>query len=602
MIFRGECPVRISRLQVEGFRSIKSIDVSLPQVCALVGPNNAGKSNILEAIRRVLGSEYGPRAATFAEDDVHRRDPDGDIEICLTFDRPIEYRKLQKADPVGIETLKFCWTRYKVGERKGQRRLEQTCLKQDGAQPTVQTTYGKTGQRPSFEPVVGVPAEVREQIPFIHIGIDRSLKEQLPSARWSLLRRIFEDINRGLNTQRQQVEVPARNGGTELVGRVDRFRALMAEAMGLLRTKEFEDLEAAIKKHALEQLGLDDEDGAIDLYFTPMETMDFYKSLDLVVREGDFSLSATEMGGGMQNAIVLAVLRAFEETRRQGAIILIEEPEMFLHPQMQRSLYAAIERLGETNQVIYSTHSPHFVSIPDYRNVAIVRKDPERGTVVEQSNLEATDARLEKLRQSIDSERGELFFAKRVLVVEGDTEKLVIPAFAERERIGLDAAGGTIVEAGGKRALMDFAELAISFGIPTGIVYDRESSEIADKKEEAEYNTRLDAMATPDGSVMVWCLDPDYETATQAEVGEAKYREIMDRYPPSVYGKGKPRRARLAATDAEMRAPQPLLEAIKWLGAVKPPKPREPRPPTQEDLDWEAAAPPGWDVATRDTP
>jgi putative ATP-dependent endonuclease of OLD family len=583
--------VRITRLQIEGFRSIKAIDVQLPQVCALVGPNNAGKSNVLEAIRRVLGSEYGPRTGTFAEDDVHRRDTDGKIEICLTFDKPIEYRKLQKADPVGIDTLKFCWTRYKVGEKKGQRRLEQTCLKEGGAVPMVQSSYGGPGQRPKFEPVVGVPPEVRDQIPFIHIGIERSLKEQLPSARWSLLRRIFEDINRGLNMPGQKVERPSAEGPPELVGRVDRFRELMAEAMDLLRTKDFNELEAAIKKHALEQLGLEDEDGAIDLYFTPMETMDFYKSLDLVVREGDFSLSATEMGGGMQNAIVLAVLRAFEETRRQGAIILIEEPEMFLHPQMQRSLYSVIERLGETNQVIYTTHSPHFVSVPDYRNVAIVRKNPELGTYVAQSKLEATDARLEKLRQSIDSERSELFFAKRVLVVEGDTEKLVIPAFAGREGIDLDASGGTVVEAGGKRALIDFAELATSFGIPTGIVYDRESKEIADKREEAEYNARLDRMATADGKVKVWCIDPDYEAAAQAQVGEAKYREIMDRYPPSIYGKGKARRARMAATDAELLPPPQLLEAIKWLGGVKPKSAREPRPPSRDDLDWEAAAP-----------
>lgn len=583
--------MRISRLKIERFRSIKSLDVQLPQICALVGPNNAGKSNILEAVRRVLGPEYGPRTSTFLEEDVYRRDPDSNIEICLTFDKPIEYRKIKNADAVSVETLKFEWNRYKVGERRGQRRLEQSCLKQDGDKPTVQTTYGGNGKRPNFEPVVGIPAEIRDQIPFIHIGIDRSLKEQLPSSRWSLLRRVFEDINRGLNAPGQNVETPTENGGTELIPRVDKFRALMKEAMALLRTKEFEVLEAAIKKHALEQLGLDDEDGAIDLYFTPMETMDFYKSLDLVVREGGFSISATEMGGGMQNAIVLAVLRAFEETRRKGAIILIEEPEMFLHPQMQRSLFAVIERLGETNQVIYSTHSPYFVSVPDYRNVAIIRKQPELGTIVAQSGLEATDARLEKLRQSIDSERGELFFAKRVLVVEGDTEKLVIPVFADRHRIDLNSAGGTIVEVGGKRNLIDFAELAISFGIPTGIIYDRDTNVFPEKDEELKYNARLDGMASDDGNVRVWCLDPDYETAAKAEIGEEKYREIMDRYPPSVYGKGKARRARMAATDGEMRPPTQLLEATKWLGGVKPAKAREQKEPTQEDIDWEAATP-----------
>ena len=365
----------------------------------------------------------------------------------------------------------------------------------------------------------------------------------------------------------------------------------MKEAMSLLKTDEFDNLEASIKKHALEHLGLENEEGNLDLYFTPMETMDFYKSLDLVVREGDFSISATEMGGGMQNAIVLAVLRAFEETRRQGAIILIEEPEMFLHPQMQRSLYSAIERLGRTNQVIYTTHSPHFVSIPEYNNVAVVRKDADRGTFLEQSDLEPHTTRKERLRQAIDSERGEMFFAKRVLVVEGDTEKLTIPVFAQRANIDLDGAGATIVEVGGKRALIDLAELTISFGIPTGILYDREVKEIADKKEEAEFNARLQALAKPDGSVMVWCLDPDYERAAAQETGIETYREIMDRYPPSIYGKGKARRARMAATDDEMKAPLKLIEAIRWLGAVKPERPiEESIDPTTGQL-WDVSRP-----------
>lgn len=582
--------MRIRRLQVEGFRSIKSLDMQVPQVCALVGPNNAGKSNIIEAIRRVLAPEYGPRASHFTEEDVHRRDPGGDIEICITFDEALPYRKLQKTDPVGIDALKYCWTRYKIGDRKGERRLEQQCLKGDGKTPSVHSGWDPKSRAPKFEPVVGIPADVRDQIPIIHIDVNRSLKDQLPSSRWSLLRRMFEDINQGLNRPDQMVEVRGADGSPEKVERVGRFRALVTEAMQLLRTDEFNELEASIKKHALEQLGLGDEDGAIDLYFTPMDTMDFYRSLDLVVREGDFSISATEMGGGMQNAIVLAVLRAFEETRRKGAIMLIEEPEMFLHPQMQRSLYSSIERLGETNQVIFTTHSPHFVTIPDYRNVSIVRKHAELGTSVAQSPIEPTEARVERLRQSIDTERAELFFAKRVLIVEGDTEKLVVPAFARRERIDLDSAGGTVVEAGGKRALLELAELAISFGIPTGVVYDREDKDIADKMEEAEYNAKLDALATDDGSVSVWCLDPDYERAAQSQVGDEKYAEIMGRYPPSVYGKGKARRARMAATDPEMRAPARLMEAIAWLGAVKPKPERGTAADAAEEAAWAEAA------------
>ncbi len=151
--------------------------------------------------------------------------------------------------------------------------------------------------------------------------------------------------------------------------------------MNLLKTDEFKRVEAAIKQNVLEQLGLDAAGDDIDLYFRPMSSMDFYKNLELVPKDHGFTISATNVGEGFQNAIVLAILRAFEETKRQGAILLIEEPEMFLHPQMQRSLYKSLRKIGETNQVIYTTHSPHFVSVPEYRDVFLVRRDHE-GTYV----------------------------------------------------------------------------------------------------------------------------------------------------------------------------------------------------------------------------
>jgi predicted ATP-dependent endonuclease of OLD family len=568
--------VRISRLQVECFRSIRSIDVQLPQICALVGPNNAGKSNILHAIKRVLQPDYGPRVTDFDEADVHGRDPTKDIDICLTFDPPLRHAKLQGVEPVQIPTLRFCWDRGKRGDKKGERRLQQFCLKADGTAPAVQKTHPRKGQPPTFEPVIGVPQEVRQQIPFIWIGTERSLRDQLPSARWSMLRRMFEEIDHELHSPADTVEVDGQQ-----VPRADRFEKLLHEALKLLRTGGFEKLEASIKKHALDYLGLDADEDRVDLYFTPMRSLDFYKALDLLVNESGFEISATRMGEGMQNAIVLAILRAFEETRRKGAIIAIEEPEMFLHPQMQRSLYDSLERLGESNQVIYSTHSPHFVSVADFKNVAVVRKDKELGTTVTQSDFEADERKVEWLRQMFDSDRAELFFAKRVLIVEGPTESLVVPVYADRFGIDLDGAGATVINSGGKSAVLDLAKIAISFGIPTGIVYDVDGG-------DDPLNAELEALAS-DG-VRIWSLDPDYEKAASAEVGEDRYREIMDRYPPSAYGKSKSRRARMAAADDDMRPPAKLLEAIQWLGVAKPkPEPSRSGYDAAEEAAWAEA-------------
>mgnify|MGYP001331110906 CR=1 FL=1 len=553
--------MRLKSLRVQNFRSLQALEIELPQVCAIVGPNNSGKSNILEAIRRVLAPEYGPRARDFTEDDVYLRDAELNIEIECTFDPPLDYKKLKNADPVQIERFKFVYDRYKVGPQAGNRKLDQTVLNAAGEKPTVMSSYGSKGARPRFEPVLGIPQDLRDTVPVIFIGTDRSLKRQLPSAQYSLLRRIFEGINERLHDPSQTVRVRGADGKDKDVPRIERFRYLMDRAMNLLRTDEFDQLEACIKKNALEQLGLDADADAIDLYFTPLSTMDFYKSLDIIIKDHDFSISATEVGEGFQNAIVLAVLRAFEETHRSGAILLIEEPEMFLHPQMQRSLYKTLRKIGQTNQVIYTTHSPHFVSVPEYKDVLLVRRS-ERGTCVVQSYL-ANDARLrEKFLKELDPERSELFFAKRLLLVEGDTEKLALPEYAKGLGLDLDRAGATIVEVGGKRNLKDFAELAISFEIATGIVYDKDSSDFRDdRNEEEEYNKMLDALAGGEDDVHVWRLDNKFEDVVRNAVGDKEYQMLCNKYP----GPSKVTRQRLIASDEDMPIPDQIAQILNWL-------------------------------------
>jgi putative ATP-dependent endonuclease of OLD family len=111
--------MKLKSLRIENFRSISSFEIDLPQICAIVGPNNSGKSNILEAIRRVLAPEWGPRATHFSEDDVYLRNEELDIEIECTFHPALDYRKLKNADPVEIERLCFTYNRYKIGEHAG---------------------------------------------------------------------------------------------------------------------------------------------------------------------------------------------------------------------------------------------------------------------------------------------------------------------------------------------------------------------------------------------------------------------------------------------------------------------------------------------------
>jgi putative ATP-dependent endonuclease of the OLD family len=558
--------MRISKLLIENFRSIQKLETDLPQICALVGPNNAGKSNILLAIQRVLGRDW-IGVNNFGEEDVYARAPDRDIKIAVSFDPAIQYAKYKGGDPTEIKTLSFEYTRYKVAAQKGQRRLDQKCFDDKGKEPTVLAKQPKKGEPHQYEKLYNIPSEVRQSIPFIYIGTNRSLKEHLPSARYSLLRPLLEDIDRDLHDPAQTVLVKQADGSQSQEPRIERFRKHMEAAMRMLRTDAFIALENAIKQNALRQLGFDPatDTDKLDFFFSPFDTMHFYKSLDLLVREGSFTISATELGEGIQNALVLAILQAFEQRRKQGAILLIEEPEMFLHPQMQRSLYKTLCEIAKTNQIIYTTHSPHFVTVPDYHQVLLVRKPPD-GTTVRVSDVPTDQKRREKLIKELDPERNELFFASRLLLVEGDTEKLALPEYAKQLKLDLDREGATIVEVGGKRNLPEFAKIAISFQIPTGILYDEDGSDFKDNRdEEKQFNEQLDALANKDGSVQVWKVTKNYEEHLRTTVGERQYQQLCQKYPKTT----RPTRARLIAAESGLQIPDKLQQALNWL-AKKP--------------------------------
>jgi predicted ATP-dependent endonuclease of OLD family len=555
--------MRITKLEIKNFRSIENVSLDVPQICALIGPNNSGKSNILEALRRVLAPGW-VSVSSFSADDVFRRDPEKEMQITCTVSPPIPYKRFKSATATDIHGLSFQYTKYKIGDKKGQPRLEQSCLDAKSKVPSVLAKAPQRGQTHQYEFLVGIPSEVREAVPLIFIGTNRALKEQLPSARYSLLRQMFEDINEQLQNPQEVVKAKTNEGTEVSIPRIVRFRQLMQAALALLRTEAFNRVEKTIKTKVLEQLGLGAEDtSGIDLYFTPMDSFEFYKSLDLFVDEGGFKISAQELGEGMQNAIVLAMLQAFEETQKKGAILLIEEPEMFLHPQMQRSLYKTLRKIGETNQVIYTTHSPHFVTVPDYDEIMLVRKTDGK-TRVTTSALPKDTARSEKLIKELDPERSELFFATRLLIVEGDTEKLAFPEYAKVLEIDLDRVGATIIEVGGKRNLMEFAKVAISFGIPTGIVYDKDSSDFPkeQKDDEEAYNGELDALKRDDGTVRVWRFSNKYEDHLRAALGEPKYQELCQ-----TFGKAhKPTRARLIAMEKGLTIPESVEDILRWLG------------------------------------
>lgn len=553
--------MRIRKVHIQGFRSIKEpLELNLEQVNALIGANNCGKSNILSAIYRVLGRDWVTKN-TFFENDVYNEDYDTDIIIDFEFDEPFQYEQYVGI-PVDIPKVRFFYTRYKKGENSGERRLEKQCLQLNDKPVFGFKSRPKKGEQPQMVPLTTIPQELQEAFPVIFIGTDRNLKNQLPSSRNSILGTLMKDINADFENPENLIEV-GKEGSGKMLPRIERFKQAIDEAIRTLRTDEFLALEKAIKDNALKQLGFnpETETDKLDLYFNPLSSLEFYKSLEIYVKEHEYNINATELGAGFQNAIVLAILKAFEDRKKQGALFLIEEPEMYLHPQMQRSLYKTIRQIGETNQVIYITHSPHFVTIPEFNEIVIVSKN-NNGTHIKKSTLQTSDALKNKFRKELDPERNEMFFARKLLIVEGDTEKMAFPEFAKRLGIDFDGVGSTIIEVGGKRNLIDFVELAISFEIPVGLVYDTDSSDFKkeEKDEETKYNELLNSYAAK--GVQVFVFEKNYEDECKKFYSEKTYQEHCQKF-----GRNKTLRARLMAQDETISIPDFVQPIIGWLGS-----------------------------------
>jgi putative ATP-dependent endonuclease of OLD family len=553
--------MKIKTVNIQGFRSIKKpLQLHLEQVNALIGANNCGKSNILSAIYRVLGRDWVTKNS-FLDNDVHNEDFDTDIIIDFEFEEPFQYEAFV-GFPIEIPKVRFLYTRYKRGESEGQRRLEKQCLQLNEKPVFTFKSRPKKGEKPQMIPLTTIPQELQESFPVIFIGTDRNLRNQLPGSRNSILGTLMKDINSDFENPENLIPIGAPEEG-KTMPRIERFKESITEAIRTLRTDEFIALEKSIKDNALKQLGFNPETEAdkLDLYFNPLTSLEFYKSLEIFVKEHEYNINATELGAGFQNAIVLAILKAFEDRKKQGALFLIEEPEMYLHPQMQRSLYKTIRQIGESNQVIYITHSPHFVTIPEFNEIVLVTKNGD-GTHIRKSTLKPNEGLKNKFRKELDPERNEMFFAKKLLIVEGDTEKMAFPEFAKRMKIDFDSVGSTIIEVGGKRNLIDFVELALSFEIPVGLVYDVDSSDFAkkDKEEETKYNELLNSYSKR--GVQVFVFQNDYEDECRKYYSEKKYLEYCEKF-----GRNKTLRARLMAQDDSIAIPDFVAPIITWLGS-----------------------------------
>lgn len=227
-------------------------------------------------------------------------------------------------------------------------------------------------------------------------------------------------------------------------------------------------------------------------------------------------------GNGLQRAIIFSLIKLIANNKNQSGEILprtssdsfiyvIEEAELYLHPHKQREFYSSLKRISENinSQVILSTHSSNFIQMNDYRNLAIICKpSKEIGTIKKQccEDIFKPDSQEKlhyKLIHYINPDNGEMFFARKVILVEGESEKVVFPYLSER--LNLFRPDVTIIDCGSKFNLPFYSQLLNYFEIPYVVIYYEDpmksSYDNPDKEQSDrfayEFNSEIEKITKP---------------------------------------------------------------------------------------------------------
>ncbi|MEK9179255.1 MAG: AAA family ATPase, partial [Patescibacteria group bacterium] len=244
----------------------------------------------------------------------------------------------------------------------------------------------------------------------------------------------------------------------------------------------------------------------------------FQDGTEIIVNDG-VSTAIENKGHGLQRSVIFVIFRAYADLLRKGGegkskalIFGIEEPELYLHPQMQRAMFAILREITKSDQVVFTTHSSFFVDMTHYQSVCVaVKNDIASGTKIIQYQGEIFPKSEEKkefeLLTQFDPERNELFFGKKVILVEGDTEKVILPIVGQLvkpEFIFYDY-GITIVECGGKESMPFFAKVLNAFRIPYVVIYDKDSG-------VQDTSNKIEAEVTASGGIgYTEVIDPNFE-------------------------------------------------------------------------------------------
>ena len=428
----------LARIRIENFRcfgeGVNGLDLSLkPDMCALVGENEAGKSAIIDALRFVFGT---------TDQESNRLDDsdfcDGNLGCQITINCTlkdlsdqekaafVEYLTYEDTDQM-TPVLYLNWSAKDSGQLIKGKKIRH-----------VELHSGKDGTGPA------VAAEVRERLRATYLRPLRDAEQALSAGRGSRLAQVLYHTPTVTSTGvRYDPKQPLNVDALNVLGIADLANALLEKQQGIVDARESID----IRLNALALAG-DDMKSSIRVAGTraseEVRLRQLLEKLDLTIPVSG------KVGLGSNNLLFMAceLLLLGQETVG-SKLLLIEEPEAHLHTQRQLRVMRSLRDHAVKNgiQIIVTTHSPSLASAIEVTNLVIVQDGRAFPLTPECTQLDISDYRF--LQRFLDATKANLFFARGVVIVEGDAENILLPVIASLIERDFTEHGVSVVNVGG---------------------------------------------------------------------------------------------------------------------------------------------------------
>lgn len=488
-----------SKLEIKNFRSIGSDGVVIDfednrNSYALIGANNSGKSNIIDALALVLGIRSGKfYNYEITSEDFHKNNIENDITIKLYLSNPVEHKDAWKRKS-SIEGFVLKVHPYKVGVKKGSCNIEHHCFGKDHNGSYEEPLLDK-------QPNKSLPLQPKRVVDqfgdIFFLDIQNLDKFFSKISGYGVLGRLFQIYRDNFSSDNSKYKYtdPADGKQKEMVSKVA-YQRTAERLSDILRTDKLKEIENTLSKNIDKFLGLDGANQSISLGIpNHEELLSQLITLKIQEYEGSDPRKISDLGSGYLSLLRLAAIVTLSEMSDNPiGMFLIEEPEIYLHPHLRRFYYTMLNDLSSKgSSVVYSTHSEEFVSLEDYLSVIRIEKI-HSGETTSHQVPKHTNLDFDKMYTKVKA-RGndDVLFAQHVLLTEGQDDQIAFQELLIKANINCNARSISVVDCGSKTQLPDYIKLCSSLGIRYYVIYDTDTENASSDSDTKKILKALDS-------------------------------------------------------------------------------------------------------------